>query len=137
MHVQVEYGLSGTRSYIQHGAISIFDAALPGHVGGRQMAQADDVRIFRGRLFQTANVFFGNYEDVRRRFRIGVFEGKSVLIFVNFLGWNFTGDDAAEQAIFHGSPVWREFRFRIEDCRFWIARCEVSRPLDGGSVWDS
>ena len=30
MHVQVEYGLSGARAHIQHGAIPIFDAALPG-----------------------------------------------------------------------------------------------------------
>jgi hypothetical protein len=41
-------------------------------------------------------VFFGNYEDVRGRFRVDIFERKSVLVFVDLLGGDFTGNDAAE-----------------------------------------
>ena len=46
MHVQVEDRLAGARPHVQHGAIAVFDAALPRHVRGRQMASADDLRFF-------------------------------------------------------------------------------------------
>ena len=38
MHVQMEHRLAGARPHVQHCAITVFDAALPGHASGRQMA---------------------------------------------------------------------------------------------------
>jgi hypothetical protein len=47
-------------------------------------------------------MFLGHDEDMRRRLRIDVFERESVFVFVDFPGGNFTGNDTAKQAIFHG-----------------------------------
>jgi hypothetical protein len=122
MHVKMEHGLAGTRPYIQHCSISIFDTALPCHSRRRQMAQAKNLYVFSSRFFQAVNVFFRNNQYVRWRFGIDVFEGESVLIFVDFFRGDFTGNDAAEQAVFHGSPIWgfliEDFGFQIQDCRF-------------------
>jgi len=101
MDVQVEDGLSGSGPHIQYRAIAVFDAALSGHVSGRQMAKTNDVGIFCGRFLQSANMFFGDHEDMRRRLRIDVLEGQGVLVLVNFLRGNLTGNNAAEQAVFH------------------------------------
>ena len=60
--------------------------------------------------FRAANVFLGDHEHVRRRLRIDVLERKGVLVFVDFLGRNFTGNDAAEQAVFHDDVRLRDFR---------------------------
>jgi hypothetical protein len=46
--------------------------------------------------------------------RIDVFEGEGVFVLVNLFGGDFTGDDAAEQAVVHGNPVWI---FKIPDGR--------------------
>ena len=67
MHVQMKHRLAGARPYIQHRAIAIFDAALPRHPGCRQMAQADDLRIFGRCFLQAANVFLGNHQHMGRR----------------------------------------------------------------------
>ena len=57
----------------------------PGHASRRQMAQPDDLRIFGRRFLQTANVFLGNYQHVRRRLGIDVLKRESVLVFKTFL----------------------------------------------------
>ena len=44
-------------------------------------------------------MFFRDYQNVRGRFRVDIFEGKSVLVFVDLLSGDFAGNDAAEQAI--------------------------------------
>ena len=51
-------------------------------------------------------MFLRDYEHVGGRLRIDVFKGKRVLILKDFLGGNFSFNDAAKQAIVHkASPV--------------------------------
>jgi len=52
----------------------------------------------------------GDDEDVRGRFRADVFEGKDVLIVVDFFGGNFAAKDAAEESIGigHRGLTWRK-----------------------------
>jgi hypothetical protein len=58
-------------------------------------------------------VFLGNHQHVSGRLRINVLERESVLVFKNLLGGDFASDDAAKQAVCHGSPL----ESRISDGR--------------------
>src|SRR5271166_5315107 len=98
MNVEVEDGLSGTGAYVEDGAVSMLDIPLAGDVGCGQMAAADDFGVGGFGFFQPREMLFGNDEHVRRRLRADVFEGEDMLIFVNFLGGNFSPNDAAEEA---------------------------------------
>jgi hypothetical protein len=44
-------------------------------------------------------MLFGNDEDVGGSLGVDIFKGEDVLVFVDFLGGNFAGDDAAEETI--------------------------------------
>ncbi len=96
VNVQMKHRLAGARTYVQHGAVAVFDSALPCDLGCGQVTASDKFRVFGGCLFEAGDVFFGNYENVGRTLRIQVFESKGVLIFVHLLRRNFAFDDAAE-----------------------------------------
>jgi hypothetical protein len=103
VNVQMEHGLSGARPDIDYRAVSVFNAAPAGDLGGYQLAAAQGLGIIWFSLFQTANVFFGNHEDVSGCLRVNVFKGVTIIVFVDLLSGHFATDDAAEQAILHGS----------------------------------
>ena len=42
------------------------------------------------RFFQSRKMFLGNDENVRGRLGIDVFKGEDMIVFVNFLGGNFS-----------------------------------------------
>src|ERR1700728_206156 len=44
-------------------------------------------------------MLFGNDEDVGGSLWVDIFKGEDVLVFVDFLGGDFAGDDAAEETI--------------------------------------
>jgi hypothetical protein len=108
MHMEVEDGLSGARTDVEDGAVSVFDVALAGNLRGDEMAAANDFCVAGLGLFQTRKVFLGNDENMRGRLRVNVFEGEDVIVFVNLLRGEFAPDDAAEKAIGTG------FRHRRE-----------------------
>src|SRR5439155_6536990 len=93
--------LSGTWPHIQYSAITVFNSTLPRDVRGREVAATHDLSLFQGRFLQTANMFLGNYQHVRRSLGVDVFKGKGVLVFVDFLRRYFAANDATEQAIVH------------------------------------
>jgi hypothetical protein len=62
------------------------------------VATANDLGVGGLGFFQSSEMPLGNNKDMRRRLRANVFESEDVLIFVNFLGRNFTADNAAEKA---------------------------------------
>src|SRR6266545_2252279 len=101
MDVNVEHGLSRFRSYVEDSAIAVFDSALASDGGGGQVQASNQFRVFRLSFLQATNMLLGNNQHMRRCLRIGVFEGKSVLVFVNFPGGDLAPDDAAEQAVSH------------------------------------
>jgi hypothetical protein len=101
MYVQVKDRLAGTGTDVDYGSIAIFDAALARYFGGGELAIADKFRIFGCRFLESVEMFLGNDEHMGRSLGIDIFEGESVLVFVDFLGRNFSADDAAEQAIIH------------------------------------
>ncbi len=97
--MEVEDGLSGTRADVEDGAVSPLDVALAGDVGGGEVATADDFGVGGLGLFQSGKVFLGDDENVRGGLRVDVFEGEDVVVLVNFLGGDFTAEDAAEEAV--------------------------------------
>ena len=52
-------------------------------------------------LFEPHDVLLGNDQYMSGRLRIDVLKDESALVFINFFGWNFAGNDLAEKAIGH------------------------------------
>src|ERR1700691_4598063 len=100
--VKVEYRLSGSRTDVQDGAVSVLDVALARNFGSGEMAAAYRFGIFRLRFLQSRKMFFGNDEHVRRGFRVDVFKGEDMLVFVDFLRWYLALNDTAEKAVAGG-----------------------------------
>jgi hypothetical protein len=96
--VEVEDGLSGTRTDVEDGTISLLDVALAGDLGGGEMAPADDLGVGRLGFFQSAKVSLGDDEDVCGCLGIDVFEGENMIVFVNFFGGDLAAKDTAEEA---------------------------------------
>jgi len=104
--VQVKHRLTGAGANVKHSTIAVLNAALPSDLGSGDMTPAEDLGFFSSCFFQSADVFFRHHQNVSGSFRIEVFEGISEVIFVNFSGRNFSGNNAAKEAIGHiYSPV--------------------------------
>lgn len=99
MNVQVKDGLACTGADIKDRSVSMFDVALARNLRCSEMAAADDLCVGGFGFLQSSKMTLRNDEYMRRRLRIDVFEGKDMLIFINFLGRNLAADDAAEKAI--------------------------------------
>lgn len=97
VYMQVKNTLTRARPNVQHGAVSILDAAFARKFGGDEVTIANIIRIFRFRFFQAPNVPLRNDQDMGRRLRVDVFEGKSALVLVNLPGRRLSPDDSAEQ----------------------------------------
>ena len=97
--MEVEDGLAGAGADVEDGAVAVFDVALAGDVGGGEVAAAYQFGVFGLGFFESGEVFFGDDQDVGRGLRVDVFEGEDVFVFVNLFGWNFTAEDAAEEAV--------------------------------------
>ncbi len=97
--MEVEDGLSGAGADVEDGAVSLLDVALAGDLGGRKVTTSDDFGVGDLGFFQSSKMFLGNDEDVRGSLRVDVFESEDVLVFVNFLGGDFTADNAAKEAV--------------------------------------
>ena len=96
VHVQVEHGLSGPLPDVQHGTVAILNRPLSGNVRRGEEATANEFRVFRLGFLQARNMFFGKDQHVGRALGVDIFKGERVLVFVNFLGGNFTTDNTAE-----------------------------------------
>jgi carboxymethylenebutenolidase len=69
------------------------------------MATAEDFDIGARSFLQANDVFLRDNQNVRRGLRIDVLEGEGVFVFVDFLGGNFSADNAAEQALAHAGNI--------------------------------
>jgi hypothetical protein len=98
----MEHGLSSSWADVEHGAVSALDVALMGDLSGCQMAAPNNIGIANLGLLEPREMFFGNDEHVGRSFRIYVFKGEDVIVFVDFPGGDLSSDDAAEKAIAGG-----------------------------------
>lgn len=97
--MEVEYGLPGPGADIEDGSVALLNIALAGDVSGGEVAAADDLGVGGLGFLQSRKMFPGDYEHVRGGLRVDVFEGEDVFVFVDFLGGDFTAQDAAEEAV--------------------------------------
>src|ERR1051326_3354416 len=88
---------------VVNGAKAVLQLALAGDLCRHKLAIANQFRVGLGRLVNADNMLLGDNQHVRRRLWFDVFKDKSPLVFINFLGRNFTGDDLAEEAVSHSS----------------------------------
>ena len=103
MHVQVKHRLSSARTNIKNSAVAVFDSALARDVCRHKMTSAHQFSILYLRFFQTADVFLGNDEHMGWPLWIDVVECEGVLVFIDFLGGDFTTNNSAEQTVIHGA----------------------------------
>jgi len=94
----MKYRLTGARANVDNRSVSLLDAALASDFGRGEMAASDEFGVGGCGFFQSGKVFLGNDQHVCRRFRVDVFKSVDVLVFMNFLGWQFSAKDAAENA---------------------------------------
>ncbi len=99
VNVHVENRLSGARSDIQNGAVSILNFALAGDFCSSQMALSDDIGVIGLSFLQPGEMAFGNHEHMRGSLRLNVFEREDVVVFIDFFRGNLSADDAAEKAV--------------------------------------
>ena len=97
--MEVEDGLSGAGADVEDGAVSLLDVALASDLGGCKVTTSDDFGVGDLGFFQSSKMFLGNDEDMCGSLRVDVFESEDVLVFVNFLGGDFTADNAAKEAV--------------------------------------
>lgn len=103
MQMQMENCLARVRAHVVNGAKTVLQLAFAGDFCRHQLAIANNFSIVFHRLINSDNMLLGNDQYMRRRLRFDVFKDESLLIFVNFLGRNFSRDDLAEQAVSHSS----------------------------------
>ena len=56
--MEVEYGLSGAGADVEDGAVSLFDVALAGNLGGGEVTAADEFGISGLGFFQSSKMLF-------------------------------------------------------------------------------
>ena len=95
--MQVEDGLPCAWADVEDGAVSLLDFALPGNVGGGEVAAADEFGVGGLGFFQSSKMFPGNDEYVRGSLRLDVFESEDVVVLVNFFCGDLATKDAAEE----------------------------------------
>jgi hypothetical protein len=120
MDVYVKDGLTGLRPNVEHGPVALLNPALPADFGRDEMKAPDKLRIFFLRFFQAADMFFRDDEDVSGRLRVDVLEGKTMLVFIYFLGRNLALHNSAKEAISHSGSGVR--------CQVSGLRCQLQLP---------
>jgi hypothetical protein len=94
--MQMEHGLSSARPDIHDRAVTVFDPTIASNARGSEVAESDQIRVFRRGLFQIDNMFLGNDEHMSRALRVDVFEGKEMIVFIDLLAGYFAANDTAE-----------------------------------------
>ena len=101
VQVNVEHRLAGIGLAVEHKACArFFDAEFLRNNLCAVEHLAHELAVGRLHVHDGRNVALGHYQKVYRGLRGNVVEGEHVIVFVDFLGRNFTLDDFAEKTIF-------------------------------------
>src|ERR1700735_2419496 len=69
------------------------------------MAAANHFRVLSLRFLQAGKMLFRNDEHVGWRFWVDVLESKNMFVLEDFFRWNFSAENAAEEAVNAGSVI--------------------------------
>ena len=101
MQVNVEHRLARVGLAVEHKACAaFFDAEFLGDNLCAVKHLAHQFAVGRLHVHDGRNMALGHYQKVYRSLRGDVVEGEHVVIFVDFLGRDFSLDDFAEKTIF-------------------------------------
>ena len=101
MQVNVEHRLARVGLAVEHKACAaFFDAEFLGNELCAVKHLAHQFAVGRLHVHDGRNMALGHYQKVYRSLRGDVVEGEHVVIFVDFLGRDFSLDDFAEKTIF-------------------------------------
>ena len=130
VQVNVEHRLARVGLAVEHKACArFFDTELLGNELCAVKHLAYQLAVGRLHIHDSRNMALGHYQKVHRSLRGNVVEGEHIVVFVDFLGRDFTLDDFAEKTVFTHSDYkvvkrkaarfWgdREERWRISVCR--------------------
>ena len=74
-------------------------ALLQGQFGGEQQHAPQQRLVLGADLRHGRNVQFGDDEEMDRRPRVDVMEGKNLFVFIDFFARNLAGNDFAKDAV--------------------------------------
>jgi hypothetical protein len=97
MDVQVVDGLAAIARGVDDGAIAFGEIFLAGNFGGGGEKLAEKLRVTFSSFCERCNVTARRDENVDRRGRIDVSEGKAIIVFVDGGGGNATVNDLAKE----------------------------------------
>lgn len=103
--MEVKDGLSRSGAHVEDSAVPLLDLALTCDGSRSQVTAADQFGVVGLGFFQSREMFLRNYQHMRRGLRVDVFEREHMLVFMDFLGWNLSANDAAEKTIGIGHSV--------------------------------
>src|ERR1700751_2469554 len=105
VHMDVKHGLARLRSHVEHRAVPILNAPLAPDLRGNQMKAPNQLSVFFLRFLQPPYMLLGDHQNMRGRLRVDVLEGKTMLVFVDFLGRNLALNNSTKQAVGHWKSV--------------------------------
>ena len=101
VQVDVEYGLTRVSFAVEHKAgTALFEAEVLGDELRAVKHLAHEFAIFRLHVHDGCDVALRHHQKVYRSLRGDVIECENVIVFVDFLGGDFSLDDFTEKAVF-------------------------------------
>ena len=74
----------------------VADTFLSRDLGGVKNHLTEHRHVFRGQIVHRGDVLLGNNQEVDRRLRMDIVKNDNIVIFEDFGGGNFAGDDFTE-----------------------------------------
>ncbi len=109
--MEMEYRLACAAAVVQHCAVPCCQFALARKFRGDQLQLAEHGRVLLSGFGQRYQMFPRADEDVTRRLRLNILEGKNIRVLVYEFRWDFFFPDFAEQAVVHEEhPEFRVYR---------------------------
>src|SRR5579863_8534465 len=106
----MEYRLAGAAAVVQNCAIAGCQFALLRKFRSDELQLAEHGCVLLSGLCQRHDMFPRADEDVARRLRLNILEGKNIRILVDEFRRDFLASDFAEQAVIHeGHPEFRVY----------------------------
>jgi hypothetical protein len=83
----------------------VLKAAFSRDFGRYDLAITNQLHVRFGCLINAGDMFFWDNQDVRRRLRLDVLKDERFVVFINFFGGDFAGDDFAEETVGHNNEM--------------------------------
>ena len=101
MDVKMKHRLSGARSRIDDGPVAFgIQSALARQLRRHGQEASQQRLVLCGGILERGKMLARNHQQMNRRLRVEVFNGRNLVVFVDEFRRRAALDDAAEQALF-------------------------------------